>query len=535
MIVECGKCGTKFRLDDAKIGPRGARVRCAKCQHGFVVNRPDATAVPEINLEIPAPAYPGPNPFEGAGAPQPVPLDNQATVPSIGSLDLDFDSVPMTGAVHEAQTAIYTVPPQFNPTPEPAAIDLDAEDDASHPNAAAPPASPLFDARSSTTSPMELPPLPVVPNMPAPALPPPAAGAEAELVSDDDITFISPPTTDAPPPAVAVVPAPSVALGAGAPPPPVEDLADPFAVLDTDGAIAADGTLVPPSAGADAAAPEPVPSALDHSELPRTMLARISPESLAPKATTPGVASVALDAGRGWSLGVKILMWLVSLLLLAGGILFYIGGGALDLSVFGVRLPSQHRIELAEGYGGLRATAMRSVLYPTKNGKQVLVFAGIVANQSAEPQPPADVIGEVLDGSGRVLATDRAPLGLTLGPRELTSIDDNLPAAELFKPQVAKNGRPPLAAGAVAPFTVVIAQPPPGLAALTHRVRLDKSEVAAPPPPPKPALPTVAPESEDSEDDAKSKKKGAKDKGKKKLLKGKRKAKGAAAAPADAP
>ncbi|HLG18186.1 MAG TPA: zinc-ribbon domain-containing protein [Bdellovibrionota bacterium] len=37
MVVECDQCHSRFRMDPNKIGPGGARVRCAKCEHIFVV------------------------------------------------------------------------------------------------------------------------------------------------------------------------------------------------------------------------------------------------------------------------------------------------------------------------------------------------------------------------------------------------------------------------------------------------------------------------------------------------------------------
>src|SRR5512140_3364439 len=38
MIVICTKCQAKFRVADDKIGPRGAKVRCSKCQTVFLVH-----------------------------------------------------------------------------------------------------------------------------------------------------------------------------------------------------------------------------------------------------------------------------------------------------------------------------------------------------------------------------------------------------------------------------------------------------------------------------------------------------------------
>ena len=43
MIVTCGSCLTKFRLDDSKISTKGTKVRCSRCQHTFLVMPPPVT------------------------------------------------------------------------------------------------------------------------------------------------------------------------------------------------------------------------------------------------------------------------------------------------------------------------------------------------------------------------------------------------------------------------------------------------------------------------------------------------------------
>ncbi|HEY6873988.1 MAG TPA: DUF3426 domain-containing protein [Geobacteraceae bacterium] len=49
MIVQCDQCSTKFRLDDSKIKEGGAKVRCSKCKHIFVVQR--ETPAEETDLD----------------------------------------------------------------------------------------------------------------------------------------------------------------------------------------------------------------------------------------------------------------------------------------------------------------------------------------------------------------------------------------------------------------------------------------------------------------------------------------------------
>ncbi len=40
MIVTCASCMTKFSFDESKLPPKGAKVRCSRCQHVFVVVPP---------------------------------------------------------------------------------------------------------------------------------------------------------------------------------------------------------------------------------------------------------------------------------------------------------------------------------------------------------------------------------------------------------------------------------------------------------------------------------------------------------------
>lgn len=39
MIVQCDQCSAKFRLDDSKVKDGGAKVRCSKCKHIFIVRK----------------------------------------------------------------------------------------------------------------------------------------------------------------------------------------------------------------------------------------------------------------------------------------------------------------------------------------------------------------------------------------------------------------------------------------------------------------------------------------------------------------
>jgi predicted Zn finger-like uncharacterized protein len=47
LIIECESCKAKFSLDDSRVGPKGVKVKCTKCQNIFVVRREDSEKEPE--------------------------------------------------------------------------------------------------------------------------------------------------------------------------------------------------------------------------------------------------------------------------------------------------------------------------------------------------------------------------------------------------------------------------------------------------------------------------------------------------------
>lgn len=60
MIVACTRCQAKFRVADEKVGPRGARVRCSRCENLFVVRLEEAPS-PKVELNDPFTTPPAPS------------------------------------------------------------------------------------------------------------------------------------------------------------------------------------------------------------------------------------------------------------------------------------------------------------------------------------------------------------------------------------------------------------------------------------------------------------------------------------------
>jgi len=86
LIARCPQCQTRFRLDPAKIGAQGARIRCSKCQTVFRVEpgqSEDATAErPSIPAKPPAETPPAPVSEPEAAKPPPAQPQPQAKAPT---------------------------------------------------------------------------------------------------------------------------------------------------------------------------------------------------------------------------------------------------------------------------------------------------------------------------------------------------------------------------------------------------------------------------------------------------------------------
>jgi len=106
MIVICTQCQAKFRVAEEKIGPRGAKVRCSKCQNVFVIHRelgsmPLGTPPPAAALSAARPAAP-----QAAAWPAP-PVRAPAPRPPPSALDVDLEP----RAVPPAAADPFAAPP----------------------------------------------------------------------------------------------------------------------------------------------------------------------------------------------------------------------------------------------------------------------------------------------------------------------------------------------------------------------------------------------------------------------------------------
>ncbi len=461
MIVTCAQCGTQFRLDESQVGEKGVRVRCSQCANLFSVSRPAPSSPPpmpgasplslEIDLGPPAAlaqentvpqaqhtsAQPPKAPRETSDL-EFVEADLLADIPELGS-------VPVGPDPNRVETVVGFVPNLRRNTQAPTA-----------PAAPSPELAPPADLQDE---------------------PPPAAPVAAGSVSfpaDDDL-FGAPDD-----------------LSAGLP----DD--DPFAGhgLAADGRIV--GGALSPSDAAHSEATSEIGAFLE-SELLAKYPEADKPAAPEPQATDEARPTqsgkhkrAAMASLRSLYSAATTLLVLAALLL---GALLFVSNGRLDTAILRgdfTHVGSWGGRPAAPSYEGVVVTSMRSVLYPIATRTWALVFFGTVHNTAREPRV-VDVVAELRNATGEVLARAQAPVGLKIEAPQLATLGNDASVLALYRDAVQKRaGRGYLAAGEEANYAVIVLRPPPAnqLAELEHSVELVPGETwVRPPPPPPPVTP----------------------------------------------
>ena len=71
MKFACESCHAQYMISDEKVGPRGVKVRCKKCNHVNVVRRQAPATDPDLIAAAPAPQRPAGNLDDELGAASP--------------------------------------------------------------------------------------------------------------------------------------------------------------------------------------------------------------------------------------------------------------------------------------------------------------------------------------------------------------------------------------------------------------------------------------------------------------------------------
>ncbi len=455
MIVVCTACSAKFRVPDEKIGPKGAKLRCSKCQHVFVVKREAAGATAA------APAAPPPLP------PRPPAIELALEDAGSGGRRAGAGKGAFAGTFTPAEASAASPPdssagppPQPEPPPFPPQADPFAEaglvggpvggghlpvtdlSDLAPPPAAAPPPLPA--------APPEPPPLP--PTMAEPPPPesphPPEAGLEFDRDFDALALEERAPVGGPGPERGESIPMPGMDAFAGA---------DPFAGHGE----ASEATTAPGEdlAGGFAEPPPPAPPA------PVPPPSRPGgAEERPPEVGPPGPAPA--RRGRLHAFIVNVISLAVLLAVTLALFALWQGEGRFQPRLLR-KLPFLAGQASTRGEAALVAQDVTNGLYETARGGRILFVRGRVeARFSVAGQ--VQVSAEILRGD-KVLARVAGAAGAVPTPEELQAVDGTEGARRLealLAPRAVRG----LKAGESAPFLLLFTEVPQRPEDLVFRV-----------------------------------------------------------------
>jgi len=505
MIVICTRCQAKFRVADERIGPRGARVRCSKCQTVFAVHRdlgsiPSEAASPPapapaarpalvVDLEPPrSPPRPGPPAARPAPAQRgepprvPPPLAPAADDPFAAAVASDDpfapavrgDPFPSSAPDDPFASASSPPPPaaaggDADPFASPASLLAQASDPfaasvtpraASHgAGATALPVTDLSDLLGEAT--------PASLRTP-PRLPPTAF----DSLGGDDGPGIALEERLTPPP----VPPGAGTFGEPEPPPPpagfepgaFSAVSDPHAFdpAERDGGPTDEPSL---ALATDPSHAEPIPAprpAYRAAAGPQPAVASPPPAQLPepPPDRIPGGR-----AARARSLAVNAAALAVLLLVAFALLAAWRAGGKLELA----SLRPAAVLEALRGGPAATFAAERvsSGIYERELGPPVLYVRGVASSRAPAPVRALRVRVEVVRGE-RVIARGEALAGAVPTPEELHRAADGAALAAAMRAAEARRPRE-IRGGDAVPFLVVIADHPADLAGAALRVSVE--------------------------------------------------------------
>jgi predicted Zn finger-like uncharacterized protein len=469
MIVICTRCQAKFRVADEKIGPRGAKVRCSKCEAVFVVRRdPPSAADPFASGEADPFASPAASTGPFAASPPEDSFAPFATAPSPEPAVESGDDDPFAAPASASASLFSQASDPFAATGTAPVVP--------HGVGNTLPVTDLSDLLGEPTPPSLRSP---------PRLPPPPAPREAFGEGGEDGLGLALEERLTPPP----VPAGGGRFGEPEPPLPPEGFepgafgafgaaSDPDAFHRADAEVRATTDEVPlalatertpvaqpasparavrvarDAAPADGAAPrappeagpEAAPAEPPHADrIPGGRAARA--RSLAVNAAALAVlVLVAFALLTAWRAGAKL--ELASLR--PGAVLEALRGGA------------------PETFG---AEQVSSGIYEREAGPPILFVRGVAASHAAAPVVALRVRVEVTRGGG-VIARGEALAGAVPTAEELHGAADGAALAAVVGAAEARRPRQ-IRGGEAVPFLVVIADQPADLAGASLHVSVE--------------------------------------------------------------
>lgn len=489
MIVICTRCQAKFRVADDKVGPRGAKVRCSKCQTVFAVHR-DLGSVPAAPVG-PARSPPAPRRAVDVELDLVRPAaDARATAPSADSDDpfglADPDPFALSASADPFAPAASD---DLHLDPRPAAPDV-REDDPFAPRAslfaeASEPFSSTVESQEASRG--------RVTGLPVTDL--------SDLLGEPTPASLRgpPPAAARPPPLTAASGGVEYSLGIA-----LEERVTPPPLPSGAGAFGEPEPLPPPAgfeAGgfgsrSDPHAFDPLGAEVGGADEPQLALATAWPPAESPPrpaaraaapsfaaglapAPAPAPAEAPADripggrAARVRSLAVNAaalaVLLLVAFALLAG----WRTRGKVELSAL------RPTAVLEALRGGAKATfaaeQVSSGIYERALGPPVLFVRGVAVSRAAGPVRRLRVAVEVTR-DGRTIARGEALAGAVPGAEELHGAADGAALAAVVRAAEARRPRQ-IRGGEAVPFLVVIADHPADLAGAALRVSVEAEGV----------------------------------------------------------
>lgn len=534
MIVICTGCQARFRVADEKVGPRGAKVRCSRCQNVFVVRRePPAAPPPHAGIELdltpglprrpaePAPAGGSVLPFPGA-APRP----RDPAPDPFAAVGLDGFGAP--GALADdpfARAAAAAAPapaPGIAVPAAPAAASADpfaqAADPFSIPASSGGTAAqrlPVTDLAQLLGAPASSPPAPpAAPSTPAPdfAAPPdlfaaPDFGASPDLSAPPDFgaspdlsaapDFGAPPELSAASGLAAAADAPAdLALeDRGTPgPAPFADPGDVFLADPSEPAIGAAaagaafeaGLGGPPPGGEEslALATEATPGVAEPAAPPPPRAEPAPPRRRTgppPRATEEADAPAAPATAPRNRLRAATVNALALVALLAVALAFRVvlrGDASLGPSALRPSTLLRALGGRASRGGAFDVSGVRTGVYPQTSGGSVLFVRGEIVSRAAGPVEAVRVEAELLRGD-EVLARGEARAGAIPLPEEVDRATDRAALDELAA-ATARRAPRAVAPGDRLEFLVTLGDAPSDVSGASVRVRAEAAGAGAP-------------------------------------------------------
>lgn len=167
------------------------------------------------------------------------------------------------------------------------------------------------------------------------------------------------------------------------------------------------------------------------------------------------------------------------------------GGVGLSAAVFLAGIPYFFAAEAVQTWFGWRprppvmvaneegsVSSVHAVSFPTQRGR-ALVVAGEASHRSTKPRNDLYVVAEFVGKDGKVVATEKAPLGVALTPAQLRQLSD-AKSYDLALQKGIEGSHLAVPQERAVPYTVVFLSPPRGLKGLTQSVRLQAGDPVVP-------------------------------------------------------